>query len=193
MTQELIHAPAFVYRAPIGTVVPEISLPPPAAWVSIGLRGSKSYEESGVVVRTDQEISEQMVLGSTVAQKPFRNSELLEVDVPLLDMTAETLAFLYNNHTVTTRAAAAGVGGQRSFPIMRGPATVHQFAVLVRFESPYDNSLLGQLWAPQLYVMSIGEMTWQKTAAVMSAVTLKATEHETDGLGMWMFQDEAAP
>ena len=86
---ELISAPVTLYTAPERTPAPEISAAPPLPWGVFGTNGDRSYSEDGLVVSLEQTVEEQMVLGSTIAQKAFRTEENFTISITLFDMSAE--------------------------------------------------------------------------------------------------------
>ena len=129
---ELLSGPVTLYTAAVNTAAPEISAAPPSAWELLGQNGDKSYGDDGVTITPDQTIEEQMVLGSTAAQKAFRTEEHLSLTVMLLDVSAENLAKVMNGAAVTDTAAVSGVSaGHRSFDLLRG-FDVNEFAALVK-------------------------------------------------------------
>ena len=112
---ELLSGPVTLYTSAVNTAAPEISAAPPAAWELLGQNGDKSYGDDGVTITPDQTIEEQMVLGSTAAQKAFRTEEHLSLTVMLLDVSAENLAKVMNGAAVTDTACGLGRLGRSPF------------------------------------------------------------------------------
>ncbi len=186
---ELLSGPVTMYTAAVNTMAPEISAAPPSAWELLGQNGDKSYGDDGVTITPDQTIEEQMVLGSTAAQKAFRTEEHLSLTVMLLDVTAENLAKVMNGAAVTDTAAVSGVsGGHRSFDLLRG-FDVNEFAALVKGFSPYGDNMSAQYWLPRAYIMSVGEVGYVKGEAAGTEIEIMALEESTNGFGKYYAQD----
>ena len=186
---ELLSGPVTMYTAAVNTMAPEISAAPPSAWELLGQNGDKSYGDDGVTITPDQTIEEQMVLGSTAAQKAFRTEEHLSLTVMLLDVTAENLAKVMNGAAVTDTAAVSGVsGGHRSFGLLRG-FDVNEFAALVKGFSPYGDNMFAQYWLPRAYIGSVGEVSYVKGEAAGTEIEIMALEHSSNGFGKYYAQD----
>ncbi len=186
---ELLSGPVTMWTAAVNTAAPEISATPVSAWELLGQNGDKSYGDDGVTITPDQTIEEQMVLGSTAAQKAFRTEEHLSLTVMLLDVTAENLAKVMNGAAVTDTAAVSGVsGGHRSFDLLRG-FDVNEFAALVKGFSPYGDNMSAQYWLPRAYIMSVGEVSYVKGEAAGTEIEIMALEHSSNGFGKYYAQD----
>ena len=118
---EIVNGPVTVYYAAVGTAAPEISEDPSGSWSTLGTNGDRSYGDDGVTVTPSRSYAHQMVLGSTAAQKAFLEEQGFALTVPLVDLTAETMARVMNGAAVTDLAASSGAGGHRSFDLMISP------------------------------------------------------------------------
>lgn len=187
---ELVSGPVTIYTSATSTAAPEISDDPPAAWKTLGTNGAKNYGDGGVTITPEQSIEEQMVLGSTAPQKAFRTEEHITLTVTLVDASAEALASVMNDKTVTDTDATATASGTRKFDLLRG-SDVKEFALLVRGLSPYAESMNAQYWLPRAYVSSVGELNYSKGAAAATEIVFAALEDATNGFGQYIAQDAA--
>lgn len=184
---ELVSAPITIYTAPERTAAPEISADPPAPWAQFGTNGASSYSEDGLTVSPEQTVEEQMVLGSTIAQKAFRTAESFTMGLTLFDLSAETFALMMSNQAITQTPPASGVGGRRDVPLKRG-FEVHVFALLAKGFSPYGNNMFTQFWIPRCYISDIGEATYTKGEATGFDVEFMGLDDLTNGLGEYQAQ-----
>ena len=116
----------------------------------------------------------------------------MKITVPLTDMTAEHLAKVWNDASVTDTAPGSGTAGVRDFDMLRGSA-VTEFALLVRSDlSPYIASAKMQFWIPRCYVESMGPLAAVKGEPMMTEVIFNALEHSSNGMGKYEVQDAAA-
>lgn len=188
---ELVSGPVEIFTAPVGTAAPDVDETPGGDWVLLGTSGDKDYGEDGVTITPEQTIEYQYALGSTAPQKAFRTQEGLGISVPVMDLTAETLAKVMNGATVTDVAAASGTPGYRTFDLMRG-LEVDELSVLIRGFSPYADNMNAQYRVPRAIVENVGEYTFQKGEAASYEVEFTALEHSTDGFGEYEAQDASA-
>lgn len=188
---EMVSGPIEVHTAPEGTLAPEISASPPNPWVRMGANGDKSISDDGLTVNFEEEINDQMVLGSTVPQKAFRVSESIMYDFTLFDLTAEMFAIAMSGLPVSDTPAGTGTGGYRSVPLVRGFNILYQ-AFLFRGISPYADNMNVQYWLPKGYAGFNGEVQYQKGEAAGLGISVKPYEYGASGLGQYQAQ-YAAP
>lgn len=143
---EILAAPFDIYVAPVGEVFPVVNASPAGNWVLLGASGSRSMNESGVIVTHSQTVNLQRVLGTTGPRKAFRTQEDVMVEFTLLDITAEMYARAINGQTVTTDAGPPAI---KHIPFRQGLVVV-QYAVLARAAaSPYGDNLNMQYEFPR--------------------------------------------
>lgn len=147
---------AEVYTAAVGTTFPLVTAAPGAGWTLLGTNGNKSIHENGVTIRTPTTINRIRPAGSTGPIKAIRTSEDVELGLTLMDMTLEQFSrALGGGQAVTDNGATRQVGLYRGF-------NVEEYAVLVRFPSPYDDSADAQFQMPRAYFEAGGETTLAK-------------------------------
>ena len=186
---ELLYGPLAVYTGPVNEPRTDLEDAPAGNWVLLGTGGSLNYGEDGVVINPEETIEEFYVLGSTAAQKARRTQERFSLTVMLHDLTAEHFAKVMNDASVTTTAPGSGTAGVRDFDLLRG-ADVTEIAVLLRCEqSPYITAAKSQFWVPRAYVVSVGELTYEKGVPVGMEIEFAALEHATNGFGKYEAQD----
>lgn len=189
---EVMVVPFSLYTGPVNEARPDLEDAPAGNWTLLGSNGNLDYSEDGVVITPDETIEEFFSLGSTAPQKAFRTQERLTVEVDLRDMTAEHLAKIWNDATVTDTPAGSGTAGVRDFDLLK-TATVTEYALLLRGEvSPYIASARIQIWIPRAYVESLGPLTGVKGEPTGSLVTFAALEHSSNGFGKYEVEDAKA-
>ena len=115
---ELIAGPIdlWVQDAAASVTHPEISDPPPVAWVSLGT----NISEDGVTFSRSESIEKRKTLDSPLTKKLFRTEYDVELSLNLQDMSIATLARIENGATVATTAAGSGTGGFNEYTGGRG-------------------------------------------------------------------------
>jgi len=187
---ELIVGPVTVYTGPVAEARPDLEDAPAGNWVTLGTNGDKNYEESGVSIEPTQEIAEWFSLGSTAPQQAFRTQERILVSLALADLTAEHLAKVWNDVSVTDTAPGSGTAGVRDFDMLRG-SSVTEYGLLLRWDvSPYIVTAKMQIWLPRVYVVSMGALAAVKGEPMSTEVVFSALEHSTSGFGKFEAQDE---
>jgi hypothetical protein len=171
----VIGAPFTVWLAVVGTAFPDIGEAPAVAWVKVGTNGEKNYHEDGVKISHPQTIEMIRTLGSTGPVKAVRPDEALIIAFTLLDLTMEMYKLALNSNTVTDTAAASGVGGSRSMPILRG-FDVAQRAMLVRGPSPYADSMYLDFRIPRVVHTGEPEIVFKKDAPAGLEMKFEAIE-----------------
>lgn len=115
---EMVSGPLTIYTATEGTAAPTIEIAPPTpTWTLLGANGDKSISDDGLTINFEEEINDQMVLGSTVAQKAFRVSEGVMFDFTLFDLTAEMFAIAMSGLPVTDVPAGTRVAAFTATPV----------------------------------------------------------------------------
>ena len=189
---ELIVGPFEVFTGPVNEARTDLNDAPAGNWVLLGTNGDQNYDEARIVFDPIQTIEEWFSLGSPAPQQAFRTQERFTVSFSLADLTAEHLAKVFNDASVTDTAPGSGTAGVRDFDLLRG-ATVTEYALLIRAGvSPYIASAKMQFWLPRCYVESMGALTAEKGTPMMTEVTFAALEHAANGFGKYEVQDEAA-
>jgi hypothetical protein len=187
---ELIVGPVELYTGPVNETRTDLEDAPAGNWVLLGTNGDQNYGEDGVAFEPEQTIEEWFSLGSTAPQQAFRTQERLTVTLTLFDLTAEHLAKVWNDVTVTDTAPGSGTAGVRDFNMLRG-ATVSEYGLLLRWPvSPYITDAKMQVWIPRAYVESMGALTSEKGVPVGTEIVFSALEHATNGFGKYEVQDE---
>jgi hypothetical protein len=167
--------PATLFLAPIGTDMPAVDDDPadfPAGWEVLGTDGDKDYDESGVVMSQTEEVFNLKGSGSTTTKKRFRTGESNLVKLNLIDVDPDSWAKVLNDQQVETIAPTMGVAGEKRFSLHRG-AKVAAFATLIRYVSPVDNDLNGQIEIPKAFVSVNGDSTFNKGVATMLPVEIE--------------------
>lgn len=173
---------AQVYTAPVGTAFPAIDAEPAAGWTLLGTNGNKSIHEDGITINWEGNINQVRPAGSTGPIKAFRTSEGFTIGLTLLDMTLEQLARALGGDQDATSAT-----GQVSMPIYRG-FHIEGYAVLIRWPSPYDETVDAQFQIPHAYFDANGSSTLSKNdvsglpLTIVALVDPDAAEGEEFGL-----------
>ena len=189
---EIMVATLKVYTGPVNEARPDLNDAVAGNWVLLGLTGKLDYTEDGVIVTPSETIETFKSLGSTAPQKAFRTDEEFTVGVTVADMTAETLAKVFNDGSVTDTAPGSGTAGVRDFDLLQGVA-VTEYGLLLRGDvGPYIASSKMQWWIPRVYVESIGPIAAVKGEPGMYEVVFAALEHASNGFGKYEAQDAAA-
>lgn len=190
---EVMVVPFSLYTGPVNEARPDLEDAPAGNWTLLGTNGNLNYSEDGVVITPDETIEEFFSLGSTAPQKAFRTQERLTVEVDLRDMTAEHLAKVWNDASVTDTAQGSGTAGVRDFDLLK-TSTVTEYALLLRGEvSPYITTPARiQVWIPRAYVESLGPLAGVKGEPVGTLVTFAALEHSSNGFGKYEAEDAKA-
>lgn len=173
---------AQVYTAAVGTAFPAVTEVPGVGWTLLGTNGNKSIHEDGITISWDGNIEQVRPAGSTGPIKAFRTSEGFSLGMTLLDMTLEQLSRALGGGQAVTDA-----GASRSMGIYRG-FNVEEYAVLVRWPSPYDDTADAQFQMPRAYFDANGQTTLSKSAvsglpiSIVNLVDPEAAEGEEFGL-----------
>ena len=190
---EAVNGPVTVFYAAVGTAVTPADIDhdnPGNGWTKLGTNGDKSYGEDGVTVTPSRSYEHQMVLGSTAPQKAYLTEQGFAVSVPLVDLTAETLARAMNNASITDTAPGNGTAGHRSFDLMM-ETEVAELAIVIQGKSSYLDSANAWHWIPRCYISDVGEYGFVKGDGATYEVEFTALEHETHGFGKYYVQDAA--
>lgn len=189
---EILVATLKVYTGPVNEARPDLNDAPAGNWTLLGSNGKNNYTEDGVIVTPEETIDEFFALGSAAPQKAFRTQERFTVGVTVADMTAETLAKIFNDASVADTAPGSGTAGVRDFDLLQG-VTVTEYGLLLRGDvGPYIASSKMQWWIPRVYIESKGAIASVKGEPGMMEVVFAALEHATNGFGKYEAQDAAA-
>lgn len=196
---EIIQGAGEIWLAPVGEAYPDVDEAPVGNWALLGgSSGNVFFGEEGITVTSEQTLALTRTLGSTGPVKATRIEERLTVAGLLVNGTAEEVAKLMNNPTVTDTPAAGGTPGYRSFNLRQGQ-TVEMFALLIRLEnlSAYDETLNGQYEIPAAVNGSNMSPAFTKGDPAGWAFEFEALEDEnaaTDAerFGIYNMQDAAA-
>lgn len=193
---ELIDAPCVVHLAPVGTTFPTLDEAPASPWALLGTNGELNYTEDGVEVEMAAEHAMFRAFGDTGSRKAFRTSEDLKVRLTLADLTLEQVNAALNANTVTDTPAGAGTVGYRSVGLSRG-TSVSQYAVLVRFPSPYMSDGLAQLEIPIAMQTGSPTIAFKKgepagVALEFSALVDPDASSAAERFGRFLAQDDVA-
>ena len=195
---EIIQQPGEIWLAPVGEAYPDVDEAPAGNWAKLGSNGDCNLGEEGITITSEQTLAITRTLGGTGPKKVTRTEERLSVSGMLLDGTAEEVAKLMNNATVTDTAAGGGTPGYRTFNLRQGQ-TVSLFALLVRAEngSAYDETLNGQWEIPAVFNTSNMSPALTKGDPAGWAFEFEALEDEnaaTDAerFGIYNSQDAVA-
>lgn len=147
---EIIASPLTIWLAPTGTAFPDLDDAPAGTWKKLGSEGHRNLDEDGVEIAYSQTI-EEFRGQSTTIRKVFRTEEGMAMTFTLVDLSPEMQALAaFDDTTLTTIAAAAGVAGEKKFSTKKG-TTVEQYALLARGESTVDNGLITQHQWPTVF------------------------------------------
>lgn len=193
LSDEIIGGAVSVYVAPKDTAEPDVGDDEAALlaadWILIGAQGAKNITEDGVRIINEDVKNLWRGLGSTAPQKSFVVSEDARVEFEMADLTIENLAHAFGGEadsspsTITTTAAAAGVSGSKSIPMLRG-FDRNEVALLIRKnDSPYNIAMGLQWWIPRVMVDSNLEITWVKGEPALVPFSYVLLESPTNGFG----------
>lgn len=176
---EVVAAPLTVYLAPVGTTFPalddiEASFNP--LWIKLGTSGSKNYDDAGIDITHDEEVSDFTPAGSTMSVKRFRTAETFEATLNLVDLSPDQYALIMNNATVTDTPAGVGVPGSSEFSLFRGDQ-VNAFSVLLRGQSSVDNELNMDYRFTRAFVSASGSVNFNKGEPARLAVVIHAVKY----------------
>ena len=101
---EIMVSTLKVYTGPVNEARPDLNDAVAGNWVLLGTSGKSNYAEDGVIVTPEQDIEEFYSLGNTGPQKAFRTHERLGITVTLVDFTADHMAKIWNDASVTDTA-----------------------------------------------------------------------------------------
>lgn len=189
---EIMVATLKVYTGPVNEARPDLNDAVAGNWVLLGTSGKSNYAEDGVIVTPEQDIEEFYSLGNTGPQKAFRTQERLGITVTLVDFTAEHMAKIWNDASVTDTAQGSGTAGVRDFDLLQG-VTVKELGLLLRGDvGPYIATSKMQWWIPRAYVSDRGPITAVKGEPGMVEITFQALDHASNGFGKFEVQDAAA-
>lgn len=147
---EVVAGPLTVYVAAVGTAMPAVDTAPSGSWTKLGTYGTRNYEESGVIVETNQTIAQWRTAGGTLARKAYRTAEDVIVRFMLADLSSAQYAKVLNDAAITTAPASTGVPGTKKFSLVQGKS-VALFALVARGVSPVDPALSAQWELPVAY------------------------------------------
>lgn len=154
---EIIGSPLTVWLAPTGTAFPAINAAPAVAWVQLGKRGNRNYDEEGVSVQHTQDVEVWHSAGQAAPEKAFRNEEGLVVSLTIMDlrpvMYAQALQMVYSQ--------VVGPPAYDQVDFLRG-VTVTHMALLARGPSALDSSKNAQLQVPACFQSGEPEVQWAK-------------------------------
>jgi hypothetical protein len=144
---EVIAAPFRVYKAPVGTTHPLVSVAEDdisfALWTLIGKSGDLNYDRgAGVKVSHPQNMNFWRSVGDAGSRKAFRVDEDLKVMLRLVDFRLEGYSLAVNENEVDTATP-----GQKKIGLSRGFA-VATHALLIRGISPYEDGANAQYEIP---------------------------------------------
>lgn len=177
---EIIAAPLTIYLAEVGTSFPEIDdseVSFPVGWTKLGTNGARNYDDAGVDITHDEEVSDFTPAGSTMSVKRFRTGETFEATLNLVDLSPDMYALAMNNATVTDTAAGPGVPGSSLFSLFRGDQ-VNAFSVLLRGQSTVDNELNMDYRFTRAFVSASGSVNFNKGEPARLAVVIHAVKYQ---------------
>ena len=189
---EIMVSTLKVYTGPVNEARPDLNDAVAGNWVLLGTIGKSNYAEDGVIVTPEQDIEEFYSLGNTGPHKAFRTQERLGITVTLVAFTAEHMAKIWNDASVTDTAQGSGTAGVRDFDLLQG-VTVKELGLLLRGDvGPYIATSKMQWWIPRSYVSDRGPITAVKGEPGMVEITFQALDHASNGFGKFEVQDAAA-
>jgi hypothetical protein len=174
---EIVASPLTVYLAPVGTVFPDVDAEPTSpTWTKLGTSGSKNYDDAGVDISHEEEVSDFTPAGSTMSVKRFRTGESFEATLNLVDLSPDMYALIMNNASVTETPPGVGQAGTSLFSLFRGDQ-VNAFAVVLRGQSSVDNDLNMDYRFSRAFVSASGSVNFNKGEPARLAVTIKAVKY----------------
>lgn len=192
-TDEIIGGAITAYVAPKDTAEPDVGDDEAALlaadWIKIGTQGAKNITEEGVRIINEETTNLWRGLGSTAPQKQFVVSEDGRVEFELADLSIEALAHAFGGEPdatpslMTTVAAAAGVSGSKSIPMLRGFDRQEVALLLRKADSPYNVAMNMQWWIPRAMVSSNLEIRWVKGEPALVPFVYTLLESPTNGFG----------
>lgn len=192
--QEVLGGIFDAWIAPALTARPYLDLDPLSPWALLGTGGSRNVSEDGVTISMPQTVNAWRSLRSMGPVKHFRASEDVSVKFSLADMTLEQFAVAMGGNTVTP-VPSGGHVGYRTMGITRGP-NVRQYAILLRFASPYGDDLASQLYVPIMSLVGNPELALKKGAPMLVPFEFMGVEDpnaatDEEAMGIYEAADEA--
>src|SRR5690606_27553102 len=92
---QLLVAPAKLYYAPFGEPFPDVFETPAGNWTLLGAEGDESYAEDGVTVRASTSPNLIRTLGSVAVKKATIAERGFQMELVVLDATAEVMALAF--------------------------------------------------------------------------------------------------
>lgn len=184
--REVLAAPYEVYVAPAGTTFPAIDDEAEdfdAAWILMGVNGSKNQVDSGVVASFNETMSDFTGAGATRPLNAWRTAEGGTIGFTLADLSTETFAVVMDLATVTTVAATSSVAGEKSFSLDRGVQTT-KYVVLARGLSPestLEDNMFAQFEIARAYQTANQTPTYTKGTPAELAVEFTILENLAGG------------
>lgn len=176
---EIIGAPLTVWIAPVGTVFPDITAAPAAAWIKLGTNGDRSYDEGGVTVTHGKSYNKVRPAGASGPVKAFLNEEDMMIGVNLMDVSLEQYRIALNNNTITTVAAGVGTPGTKKVGLSEDVGRTAEFALMARGLSPYNEALAMQYCVPRCYQSGAPSPQYRKGEPAILALQFEALEDLT--------------
>jgi hypothetical protein len=185
---EVLVGVGSLYIAPAGTAAPAVNAAPSGSWIELG------ETDGGVKVIKTQSIEKFTSDQRTGNDKAVRTEEGVSIETNLREITLESLANVING-SVTDTAPGSGTIGIRTLPMRKG-ATVEEFALLFRGDSPYG-AYPGQYYVPRGFFNDDVELEFQKDGQTLIPVKFEALEYdaassESERFGKITYQDAAA-
>lgn len=196
-TDEIMAGPIDVYVAPKDTAFPLVSAAPAAAWLLVGVQGSKNITEEGVRLITERTTEFWRGLGSTGKQKGFRTQEDARIEFMLADVSAEAINHALGGTAVVTpaeitvTAAAAGIPGSKAISLLKNFAFNEVALLLRKSDSPYDVAFNMQWEIPRALANSNPEFVYVKGEPVAMQFSYELLDHPTLGYGKVVYQTAA--
>lgn len=172
----MVVSPGQVYLAPVGTTFPVIDAVPASPWGLLGTLGNRNHSEAGIKIVHEVKRTEHFVSGSTGAQKATTQQERLTIGGELEDLTLEQYTKLLVGMSVQDTPASTGIAGFRQIQLHQGFDVV-EFAILIRFDSPYGPGLKAQYQVPRVYQSSNPSPVLSKAGPAMLQFEFAALEN----------------
>jgi hypothetical protein len=165
-----------IYLAPVGESFPDVDSTPSGNWEKLGSQGVYDYSADGITITHSQTLNQFRGLGSTGPQKVSRSEEEFTVEGELRDMQLEEYAKIINDVSVST--GSTGGGSDTKEINLRQGLDVSEFAMLIRFDSPYGSGKAAQYQIPRVYQAAEPAPVLSKDGEAMLAFNFTALEDE---------------
>jgi hypothetical protein len=147
---EILSSPFEVYVATSVTAEPDLKLGPTASWTLLGTNGKLNQAEGGVMVNSQQSITEFFTEGYTGPIKANRDREGFKVKFSLADLTPAHFTKALTGTAPTSQGSSGSSAGYDVIGLYRG-IDVSEVSLLLRGPSSKYASGYSHFYIPRAY------------------------------------------